>query len=270
MRMRRATALGGSNGSRDRSAIGSHPVGRFGLVSTTLYLVALGVLAGYTLVSFWPGPDDKLHHYRFLWARLPITRENDLFLIVAMAGVVGATIYAMRSFFRYAGERKLKRGWLFQYYLTPFVGSGLGMIFYLVVRAGLLSSSASSTDTSAFGVAALAALGGMFIQPAIEKLKRIFEAVFTVAPKGSDDISAPSAASIDPDHGRPGDSVTISGSNLDVVTKVSFGGSVSTDVTPTDPATIQVTVPNDAATGPLTLTYAGGMVTSDFDWTLDG
>ena len=50
-------------------------------------------------------------------------------------------------------------------------------------RAGLFSSSTSTSDASPFGFAAIAALVGLFSEQAVEKLRQIARQVFTEAPK---------------------------------------------------------------------------------------
>ena len=67
---------------------------------------------------------------------------------------------------------------MLQYYLQPLRGAILGIVFYLVLRGGLFSSSAPLGDTSPAGFAAVAALVGLFEKEATRKLQMIAEALF--------------------------------------------------------------------------------------------
>ncbi|GAB6009472.1 glycan-binding surface protein [Dysgonomonas reticulitermitis] len=51
-----------------------------------------------------------------------------------------------------------------------------------------------------------------------------------------------------------GNDITITGTNLDLVRSVTFGGNVSVDITPTSPTSFEVTVPTTATSGTVKLT----------------
>ena len=72
------------------------------------------------------------------------------------------------------------------YILLPFVGASLGLVFYLVIRAGFFPPQASVDQTSPFGFAALAGLVGLFSQQAVLKLKDVAETLLTKAEQGED------------------------------------------------------------------------------------
>jgi hypothetical protein len=127
-----------------------------------------------------------------LWMWLVLWQEERLLLIVLLAGVLGALLHCIRSFATYVGMRKLVQSWLLWYALTPIVGALLALVFYLTARGGLFSSSASASQTSPFGFAAVGALVGMFSRQAAEKLLLTFEALFSKAP-----------ANTDPSHANP-------------------------------------------------------------------
>jgi hypothetical protein len=125
---------------------------------------------------------------RLFGARLEVDREARLFVVVALAGALGGLIYALRSLTWYAGNRSLKYSWMMTYYLQPIVGAGLATITYVVLRGGLVvvTTQTSSDVVNPFGFAAFGALVGLFSAQAAEWLKRVFEQVFTPAPKGKD------------------------------------------------------------------------------------
>jgi hypothetical protein len=124
--------------------------------------------------------------WHLLWS------ETRLLLIVMICGFLGALIYALRSLFYYIGHRSLLWSWLPMYIVVPIVGSMMAVVFYLVLRGGLFSSTTTVADTSPFGFAGIAALVGMFIQQSAEKLKEVFNTILTTPQRGGDAVDTPS------------------------------------------------------------------------------
>jgi len=124
--------------------------------------------------------------WHLLWS------ETRLLLIVMICGFLGALIYALRSLFYYIGHRSLLWSWLPMYIVVPIVGSMMAVVFYLLLRGGLFSSTTTVSDTSPFGFAGIAALVGMFIQQSAEKLKEVFNTILTTPQRGGDAVETPS------------------------------------------------------------------------------
>lgn len=124
----------------------------------------------------------------FFWAKIPISDEARLLVLIALGGAIGAMVRALRSFSWYVGHRKLMRSWLAMYFLLPLVGATIGLVFYLVIRGGFFSTSATIRDTSPYGFVALAALVGLFSEQAVLKLKEIAELMLKGAETGSDPV----------------------------------------------------------------------------------
>jgi hypothetical protein len=118
----------------------------------------------------------------FRWTFEP-TNEERLFLIVALAGALGSSVHALRSFYWYVGNRELVLSWLAMYLLLPVIGALLGLIFYITIRGGLFPE-ATIQQTSPFAFVAISALVGLFSVQAALKLQDIAETVFTKAGKG--------------------------------------------------------------------------------------
>ena len=74
------------------------------------------------------------------------------------------------------------------YLSVPLVGALLALLFYIVLRGGLVTTQASSTDLNIYGFAAIAALVGLFSEQATVKLRNIFEALFTKSESASDPL----------------------------------------------------------------------------------
>jgi hypothetical protein len=109
-----------------------------------------------------------------------------LFIIVALAGSLGSLVHALRSVYWYIGNRSLVRSWIPKYILMPFVGSTLGITFYLVIRGGFFSAGGNVNQTNPYGFTALGALIGMFSEQAVLKLKEVAETLLSKPHPGSD------------------------------------------------------------------------------------
>jgi hypothetical protein len=81
---------------------------------------------------------------------------------------------------------------------------------------------------------------------------------------------APSIASYNSWHGVAGDSISISGSNLDTVTAIYFNGVASANVTIDSASSIHATVPVGATTGKLKAVNPCGEYTTSSDFVVDG
>jgi hypothetical protein len=156
-----------------------------------VYLVGLAGLALYAIVALWPNAGasgaEAPGPTFLVW---PFTRgsEQAVLLLVFFAGVLGALIHALRSFYWYVGHRKLIASWVAMYLLLPLVGGALGFLFYLVFRGGLLQGTATG-DVNPIGFAAVSGLVGMFSEQAIRKLKDVAETLFAKLEPGKDSIT---------------------------------------------------------------------------------
>jgi len=162
--------------------------------------------------------------------------QRTTILIVLFSGALGGLVHALRSYFWYVGNRELKWSWVPMYLLLPFTGAMLGLVFYIVLVAGLFAGAPGS-DGKLAGFAAIATLVGMFSTPAALKLQDIFETVFAKRQQGKDTV-------------KPAESPT------PVVKKVTVtagaGGSQTLSVEGTDfrePLTVKMT--NSAGVMPL-------------------
>lgn len=144
----------------------------------TIFYVALGLFLLLNLVSAWPD------------ANAP-TSEVQMILIVAMAGALGSLVHGVRSLFWYVGNQVYAKSWTLMYFLIPFVGSLLSLVFYFVLRGGLFSPQATVEATSPFGFVGIAGLVGMFSNRAALKLEEIAGSLFRTedpsSHKGKDD-----------------------------------------------------------------------------------
>lgn len=160
------------------------PKGR--ILGFGIYLIVLNLALLYVLVRIWPGkippPDQEgVTMLRGSWLQFEPGLETRYLLIVAVAGALGSYIHLATSSADYVGNRQLVWSWGWWYILRPFIGMALAVIFYFVIRAGLITVSTSNTGVGSlnpYGVAAIAAMAGMFSKQATDKLGEVFENLF--------------------------------------------------------------------------------------------
>lgn len=205
------------------------------------------------------GPGHQLPAKLF-WMDLCLSDEERLFLIVMFAGALGGLVHAVRSFYWYAGCRKLVLSWAGFYITLPILGASMATIFYLVVRGGFFSPQSDVSDTSPFGFAAMAVLIGMFTEQAAMKLKEILETFLAQAPKGTDqagtETMALTVSAVEPPQGpvAGGTPVTVQGKKFAQGAAVTFGGQPATDVSvAADGTSLTATTPAAAAAGAVTV-----------------
>jgi hypothetical protein len=201
-----------------------------------------------------------------------LPREQNLLLIVAILGGLGAILHVLRSFFKYAGERGLLWSWIPSYFLIPFVGAVIAVITYVVLRAGLVGGTGSD-EGNTWGFAAIASLVGLFSAQARSKLKDIFETILTPTKTGSESVSDERAVAaildFTPKSGPAGTSVSITGTGLEDVTTARFGGGVdSPAVWSEEDQALVTTVPEGAQTGKLKANVGGVDVESSTEFTV--
>lgn len=162
------------------------PVSSQGVIFLGLLFLALAVVIFYALVASWPVQTEKAFEDFYLFGMGPIKMSSDsrLFLMVICAGALGSLLHTLTSFADYVGNRQLSKSWVWWFIMRPPMGVALALLFYLVLRGGLIVPNLQSGQTppqvlNPYGFAALAALAGMFSKQATDKLREIFETVFT-------------------------------------------------------------------------------------------
>lgn len=184
------------------SEIGEAFVGRFWIIFLALMLVGLAALVVVALIQLWPAGTGTngslLTNHVVIGIRANLNIDTNLMLIVLLSGALGGLLHSLRSISWYVGERRLKWSWVLFYACLPFVGAILALLFYLLIRGGLVSTQGTTKDLNPYGLAAIAGLVGLFSIQAVEMLKKVFSTIFTSAPSGSD--TAPQTTSGSPAH----------------------------------------------------------------------
>ena len=101
-----------------------------------------------------------------------------ILLIVITVSALGGYVHSATSFTDYVGNRRITKSWVWYYLLRIPTGIALAIIFFYVIRGGLLSAGTKANVMSPFGVAAISGLVGMFSKQATDKLNELFSNLF--------------------------------------------------------------------------------------------
>lgn len=163
----------------------------WGALALGVYLLVLGIVLGSLLLALWPTVEGFTSSttpselsIRWFGAEFSIGAEAALLLLVLVFGALGAYIHTVTSFVDYVGNRRLTSSWTWWYFLRPFIGTALALVFYVAIRGGFFAQEAQTGDVNPFGMAALAGLAGLFSKQATDKLKEVFDTLFRTAEGG--------------------------------------------------------------------------------------
>ena len=162
-------------------------------IMVSVYTVAILSIGLYTFTSIWPSNSADLATNQTMTVTLRGTGvsfqlgpETQLLLVMIIAGAIGACVFSLFAIAHHLGAQKdFDVQWQAWYYLRPFVGAGLAMIFYFLVRGGVLAIGANLQGLNLIVVAGLSALVGMFSEQALHKLQDLADTTFGAAPGGN-------------------------------------------------------------------------------------
>lgn len=146
-----------------------------GLMGFCIFLIS-------QIIFLWP--TENLN--KFEWFGLYLNLEQRLFVLVVLGGALGSFIHVTSSFIDFLGNRTIVYSWIPWYIMRPFIGSGLALIFYILLRAGLFSNlslgeaNTEKININPFGLMAIACLAGLFSKQATDKLREVFETLFQI------------------------------------------------------------------------------------------
>jgi hypothetical protein len=134
------------------------------------YLIVVTVVLVYVFGKLWPQnltdfaqgvPGQESLFWGLL--DLPTPPEIRALLLVICAGALGGMLHTLRSFVAFAGNRQLTASWMEWYVARPVTGALLALVFYLLVRGGLVTGGfQGASGISVMGFAGVGALVGMF------------------------------------------------------------------------------------------------------------
>jgi hypothetical protein len=99
------------------------------------------------------------------------TADFAMLAIVALTAMAGSAVHMALIFANRAGHGKLERTWAFWYLLRPGAAALLGVLTYVVIKAGFLGSVSDSQGKGLAFAAAVGALAGLFTDKVIAKLR---------------------------------------------------------------------------------------------------
>ena len=150
-----------------------------------IYLLFMAAVLVSALIQLWPvvnSTSAAKQDIDVVWGLFTISldRETGLIILTLLVGGLGAFIHAATSVADFFGNRRFVASWTPWYIVRLPIGAVLALLFYFVVRAGFLSTDASSNAVSPFGIVALSGLAGLFSKQATDKLREVFETLFKV------------------------------------------------------------------------------------------
>ncbi len=146
-----------------------------------LLIFAVGSICG-VLVAANPPTGGWLFVLISRIAVFPSDQINEALVMIFAAGV-GSAITTLLAFLRHASnEKNFDRAQLPWYVARPLNGMMLGLVFYFLIRGGLLltigGSDTATQDLNVWGLAGIGSLVGLFSKNAIDKLREIFHVIF--------------------------------------------------------------------------------------------
>jgi hypothetical protein len=165
-----------------------------------IYTSVILAIIIYSFIAVWPSnpTDSPLNStvsrnitFYATGIHFPIGSETSILFIMMFAGIIGACVFSLFAISHHvAADKDFSRLWAAWYLLRPFVGGGLALIFYLVLRGGVLNLGASVNSLNVVALTAASALVGMFSEQAMHKLQDVADGLFGEAP----DTAKPSTA----------------------------------------------------------------------------
>jgi hypothetical protein len=174
------------------------------MIFIAVYMMALLLLSAYALIKLWPssaavpGNMTSAPVNATLFAqKVSLSQEARLVILVLIAGAIGSLSFGLYAEFLHIARNDFDRRWTLWYFARPFVGAFFGLVFYLALRAGLLSTATPLSQLNIFGFMALSALVGMFTEETLAKFKLIAESMLTKANFISEDYYSGETAPAD-------------------------------------------------------------------------
>jgi hypothetical protein len=122
------------------------------------------------LVSAGPKtPPLRVHWFTFAFTP---SVEWSLLLVVTLAAAAGSTAHSALVFSNRAGHDTLESTWAFWYLLRPGAAAIIGVLSYVIVKAGFLGAVNNGDDKGLAFAAAVGALAGLFTDTLMAKLRQ--------------------------------------------------------------------------------------------------
>jgi hypothetical protein len=152
----------------------------------------------WSSVDLTPSATRSITFYFLIWklGTFAVGPEVLLLYIVLLSGIIGACVWSLYALSSHmSAAQDFDRNWAAWYFVRPFLGGGLALALYALLRAGLFTATSGVSATSVVGVSALSFLVGLFAENAIHKLHDIADTVFGNPPSGQPGTSGAPPAS---------------------------------------------------------------------------
>ncbi|MBL7694890.1 MAG: hypothetical protein JNK91_08590 [Ferruginibacter sp.] len=107
-----------------------------------LFFMALCIILIACIISDWPPSQG------FLFRKFKLNYEQQLILLVAIGGALGAFVHVATSFTDYLGSQQFEKSWIPWYLMRPFIGATLALSFYFLLRGGLININVDSAQVA--------------------------------------------------------------------------------------------------------------------------
>ena len=114
-----------------------------------------------------------------------INREKNLIIVNTLFGILGGSTYGLASVTTWIGNNKYGKSWTLWYISRPIIGGALALLFFFLLRAGLVSGF--PVNVGDFGFAATSIIIGLLTTTAMKKIRDIFDVLFGIE-KSKEDI----------------------------------------------------------------------------------
>jgi hypothetical protein len=109
-------------------------------------------------------------------------------LFTGLLGAAGGAVHGLASLSSHVGRGTFDASWTIFYIARPFVGAGMALITYLVLKSGIGGFNVESD----LALLAWGTLAGLYSQPALDKLKEIFATIFRTEARPDSETSTTS------------------------------------------------------------------------------
>lgn len=105
-------------------------------------------------------------------------REKNLIIVNTLFGILGGSTYGLASITTWIGNNKYEKSWTLWYVSRPIIGGALALVFYFLLRAGLVGGF--PINVGDFGFAAISIIIGLLTTTAMKKLRDVFDVLFGI------------------------------------------------------------------------------------------
>lgn len=153
-----------------------------------IYFIVLIALSIAAIIRIWnPAPQAMVQitpRNAIITLENPLTkdlvanREDYLIIINALFGALGGSTYGLSSIASWIATNKLERSWFLWYISRPIIGASLAIIFYLILRAGIIKDIPLTQND--YGFAAISYIVGLIATHAMKKIRDVFDTLFGI------------------------------------------------------------------------------------------